>query len=63
MGRIKTMLIKRVTLELVKRHRGQLGTEFQHNKEVIARVTKTNSNKIRNIIAGYATRLMRKAQQ
>ena len=62
MGRIKTMLIKRVTLELVGRYKNELGTEFQHNKEVIARVTKTNSNKIRNIIAGYATRLMRKAK-
>ena len=62
MGRIKTMLIKRVTLELVQRHRSVLGTDFQHNKEVIGRVARTNSNKIRNIIAGYATRLMRKSK-
>ena len=62
MGRIKTMLIKRVTLELVQRQRSVLGTDFQHNKEVIGRVARTNSNKIRNIIAGYATRLMRKSK-
>ncbi|MEK6967264.1 MAG: 30S ribosomal protein S17e [Nanoarchaeota archaeon] len=60
MGRIKTQLIKRVTKDFLKRYRAELSTEFEKNKKVADLHIKTRSRKIRNVIAGYATRLMRK---
>ncbi|MDP3990660.1 MAG: 30S ribosomal protein S17e [archaeon] len=60
MGRIKTKLIKRKTLEVLSLHGDSFTSEFNKNKEMTDRFVKTESKKIRNIIAGYATRLKRK---
>ena len=59
MGRIKTQLIKRVTNELMNRHRDTFTKDFEKNKELVARFISVPSKKIRNIIAGYVTRLMK----
>jgi len=60
MGRIKTRLIKRVTRELVQTSRDELTTTFNENKRVVDTYVDTQSKKLRNMIAGYATRLKRK---
>ncbi len=60
MGRIKTMLIKRVTNNLMREHPEEFTTSFEKNKEVVVRLTSVSSKKMRNIIAGYATRLKKK---
>ena len=60
MGRIKTTLIKRITLQIFKDHREELTKDFQKNKEIVAKLADIPSKKLRNIIAGYATRLVRK---
>jgi len=60
MGRIKTTLIKRNTKKLVKDHGDKLSKDFTANKKAIACVAIITSKKLRNIIAGYAARLMRK---
>lgn len=57
MGRIKTQLIKRVTLELFARHKGEFTGDFEKNKEAVQRYVSVSSKKLRNIIAGYITRL------
>ncbi len=62
MGRIKTRLAKAATLDLVEKHRDELTTDFDKNKEVISSKLDVPSKKLRNIIAGYATR-MKKAEQ
>jgi len=59
MGRIKTGLVKRVTKELMKAHGDQFTSNFQENKAVLNQVSNMPSKKIRNIVAGYATRLKR----
>lgn len=59
MGRIKTKLIKRVTLKLVKEHRDQFKEDFETNKELVEKFAEIPSKKLRNIIAGYVTRLMK----
>lgn len=58
MGRIKTMLIKRTTNQLVKQYPAECKKSFKENKEVASRYLTTKSKKMRNIIAGYITRLM-----
>ena len=58
MGRVKTAFIKRITKQLVAKYRKEFSSDYFNNKEVVAKAVKT-TKKIRNIIAGYATRLMK----
>jgi len=60
MGRIKTTLLKRKTKELYKLHGSQFTTDFKQNKTIANMYIKVYSPKLRNIIAGYMTRLKRK---
>ena len=63
MGRIKTKLIKRVTLSIFNRHRDEFKPDFKENKEIVAKFADIPSKKIRNIIAGYVTRLVKQKQE
>lgn len=58
MGRIKTAKIKRQTLEIVNKYADKLTTSYVENKKILNSLIATQSKKLRNIIAGYATRLM-----
>lgn len=62
MGRIKTALIKRVTKKLVREYGDRLTTSFEENKKVVDEVTIMQSKKLRNVIAGYATRLTKRKE-
>jgi len=57
MGRIKTMLIKRTTGDLIEKYGEEFTQNFDENKKILDSKTKITSKKMRNIIAGYATRL------
>ena len=59
MGRIKTTFIKRKTKELLAMHSDKFSDDFTQNKIVTNKFTKVGSKKIRNVIAGYMTRLKR----
>jgi len=59
MGRIKTQLIKSTTADIMKKYRSKFTKDFQRNKEIVAEVAILPSKKIRNIMAGYITRLMK----
>jgi small subunit ribosomal protein S17e len=58
MGRIKTTSIKRVGNKLVKRHRDAFAKDFSQNKEILPQYVEVSSKKLRNVLAGYITRLM-----
>ena len=60
MGRIKTALTKRITLELVDRYKKDFSTDFDKNKILVSKRADIKSKKIRNIVAGYVSRLIRK---
>jgi len=60
MGRIKTKLIKRLTLEFFERHKDKLTEDFKANKKIVEEFMAGTSKKMRNVIAGYATRLKKK---
>lgn len=62
MGRIKTALIKRVTKKIVAEHGDRLTPSFDENKKVVEGVIIVQSKKIRNVVAGYATRLTKKKE-
>lgn len=59
MGRIKTQLVKRLSLDAVEKHKDKLSTDFDENKSVVAELMVGCSKKVRNIVAGYVTRLMK----
>lgn len=59
MGRIKTKLVKRITRDLIKKYGTNFKTNFEENKKLVSKFTDVPSLKMRNIIAGYVTRLMK----
>jgi small subunit ribosomal protein S17e len=59
MGRIKTKKVKSVSNELMEAHGEEFTNEFSKNKELVVKLADIPSKKIRNIIAGYLTRLVK----
>ena len=59
MGRIKTAQIKRVTKNLFARHKQEFKTDFESNKKLVSQFAEFRSKKLRNVVAGYVTRIMR----
>ena len=57
MGRIKTTAIKGVTQKLFKTHPEIFEKNFNKNKVIVEKYVDVKSKKLRNIIAGYMTRL------
>ena len=62
MGRIKTKLIKRLTYQLLAQHKEHLFKTFAENKPVVAADLSGGSKKMRNVIAGFVTRKMRRIE-
>lgn len=63
MGRIKTVLVKRITKQLVKEHPEEFSEDFNKNKEAVNKYTDITSSKIRNVIAGYVSRLVKQTKE
>ena len=61
MGRIKTMLVKRISHKLIKVHGKEFTTDFEKNKPLVETYTNVGSPKMRNIIAGYCARLVKQS--
>lgn len=59
MGRIKTTLIKRTAIELFNTHKNEFKKDFEENKKIVEGLAEIESKKLRNIIAGYITRLVK----
>jgi len=59
MGRIKTTLIKRTANSLIKEYPDRFTKNFDENKNLVSKLAQIHSKKIRNIVAGYITRLTR----
>ncbi len=62
MGRIKTQMIKRLTLNLVKQHKALFTTEYAANKKLVEQLLTEPGKKIRNTVAGYVTRIMQRKE-
>ncbi len=56
MGRIKTQPVKRATNEIFEKYKEEISRDYEKNKEFLKGM-EIHSKKIRNIIAGYLTRL------
>ena len=62
MGRIKTKLIKRTTEELFGKNSAEFTNDFEDNKKTVDSKLSISSKKMRNIIAGYATRMKKQGR-
>lgn len=58
MGKVRTVLVKRLSRELVERYADSFSTDFDQNKEVVDELLTNTTKRLRNRIAGYVTRLM-----
>lgn len=58
MGKVRTVLVKRLSRELVDRYSDSFTTDFDQNKEVVDELLTNTTKRLRNRIAGYVTRLM-----
>jgi len=63
MGRIKTQLIKRITFKLLEMHRDEFKKDYESNKQLVSKFAEIHGTKLRNVIAGYVTRLMKKGEE
>jgi len=60
MGRIKTTQIKRMGNKIYTLHKEKLKKTFDENKEVLPEIAEIPSKKLRNVLAGFITRMMNK---
>ena len=56
-GKVRTETIKRLAHDIYTRFSDQFNIDFDHNKQILQKVTSTSSKHFRNRIAGYITRL------
>jgi len=63
MGRIKTTLIKRNAIKIYTLHKQVFKKNFEENKKIVEQFAEIPSKKLRNIIAGYVTRLAQKDKE
>lgn len=59
MGRIKTKQVKAITHDLQERYGSEFKDNFEENKVLVSSKLSGPSKKLRNIIAGYVTRLQK----
>lgn len=59
MGRIKTILVKRTSKRLFDEHADEFKESFDENKHIVTKFADIPSKKLKNVIAGYVTRLVK----
>lgn len=62
MGRIKTTLIKRSAKKLMDNYRNDFSADFESNKQSVVKNADIPSKKLRNVLAGYISRLVKKEE-
>lgn len=63
MGRIKLQLIKRTTNKLMSGYKEEFKENFEENKKIVEKHTTVSNKRLRNKIAGYCTKLMKKKEE
>lgn len=59
MGRIAPTPVKRAARKLFANYKDKFGEDFSKNKAVVAELAEIHSKKLRNVVAGYVTRLVK----
>jgi len=56
----KPEFVKRIALEIYSRYPDKVSTDFEENKKLVNELLLSRSKTVRNMVAGYLTRLKRK---
>ncbi len=59
MGKVRTILIKKVSKELINKYPDVFTTDFEKNKKLIDKYLEVDSKHLRNRISGYIVNLMK----
>jgi len=59
MGKVRPRLVKRAAEQMVEKHPAKFSEEFGNNKKSVSALLEVPSKRVRNMIAGYATRLVK----
>ncbi len=59
MGKVRTILIKKVSKELTNKYPDVFTTDFEKNKELLDKYLEVDSKHLRNRISGYIVNLMK----
>jgi small subunit ribosomal protein S17e len=62
MGRIRTKQIKRLGQKFMTLHRPKLSKTFDENKKIVQELSDVKTKKLRNMIAGYITKKLKKSE-
>ena len=62
MGRVRPEIVKRTARELLEKYRKAFTNDFEHNKQMVMKLTTVKSKKLRNKIAGYITHLAKREE-
>ena len=63
MGQVKNVFIKNLAKSLIEKYPERFTKNFEKNKEELDKLVKTESKKIRNMIAGYLVHVIRKRER
>ncbi|MHA1472767.1 MAG: 30S ribosomal protein S17e [Promethearchaeota archaeon] len=59
MGKVRTILIKKVSKELISKYPNVFTIDFEKNKTLLDKYSKVDSKHLRNRISGYIVNLMK----
>jgi len=59
----KPEFVKRISLEIYNRYPDMISTDFEENKKLVDKLLMSRSKKVRNMVAGYLTRLKRMVEE
>ncbi|MCD6483279.1 MAG: 30S ribosomal protein S17e [Candidatus Aenigmarchaeota archaeon] len=63
MGRVRTLMTKKMAKNLVEKYGDKFTDDFSKNKETLKQILRIRSKKLRNILAGYIASLVAKSKE
>lgn len=63
MGRIKTIYIKNLAIDIMEKLKDNLNNNFEKNKDIIEKYYTFSSKRMRNMIVGYITREIKRMKK
>ena len=59
MGKVRTILIKNISKELISKYPNVFTSDFEKNKELLEKYLEIDSKHLRNRISGYIVNLLK----
>mgnify|MGYP000159064464 CR=1 FL=1 len=63
MGKVRPRFIKATARKLLELYPDKFTADFEHNKRMVQELTNITSKRLRNRIAGYITRLVKRRKK